>query len=162
MNYNSKINALIDEISQLLDVTDNCNQKRKYIADYLTTNTKELDSDTCDKIEELLAYELCLTGVIHHEKLNKINIIKADITLLDVDVIINPANADGIGCFKIDHKCLDNIIHQKAGPRLRQECMNILNGSKLETGQPLITKSYGLPCSNVCHVVDDICYIAYP
>lgn len=79
-----------------------------------------------------------------------------DITRIIVDVIVNPANSAGIGCFKIGHKCLDNVIHQKAGPRLREECTNILNKSSLETSHIIVTKGYNLPSKYVFHTVGPI------
>lgn len=75
-----------------------------------------------------------------------------DITELAVDAIVNPANTQGLGCFVLEHKCLDNIIHRRAGPRLRQRCREILKGRHLKTGQVMITGAYHLPAKYVFHV----------
>jgi O-acetyl-ADP-ribose deacetylase (regulator of RNase III) len=82
-----------------------------------------------------------------------ITIITCDITQLNVDIIVNPANKDGLGCFNVDHKCLDNVIHRKSGPRLRNACRNLLLGHKLQVAQPIITCAFKLPCKYVIHVV---------
>ena len=79
-------------------------------------------------------------------------VIKDDITKLNVEIIVNPANTNGLGCFQIDHKCLDNIIHRRAGPQLRDECRRVLNGESLETPKCIITNAYNLPCKYVIHV----------
>lgn len=53
------------------------------------------------------------------------------VTRLNVNVIINAANSAMLGCFNPSHKCIDNIIHAKAGPRLRIECRSIIKNSKI-------------------------------
>lgn len=69
--------------------------------------------------------------------------------------IINPANTAMLGCFQPTHKCLDNIIHSKAGPRLRQACydeMQRLGRDELAVGEPMITEGYALEAGCVVHV----------
>lgn len=78
--------------------------------------------------------------------------LKDDITLINVDAIVNPANKNGLGCFQKNHKCLDNIIHRNARPRLRDECRKILKGHLLDTPTCMITGGYKLPCKNIIHV----------
>src|SRR5687768_8808657 len=57
----------------------------------------------------------------------RLYLYKGDITKLEVDVIVNAANDKMLGCFNPTHKCIDNIIHSKAGPRLRMECRKLMN-----------------------------------
>lgn len=86
-----------------------------------------------------------------------IRLWKGDITTLALDVtaITNAANSQMLGCFQPSHKCIDNVIHSWAGPRLRQECFNITSarGSDLAVGEAVVTKGYCLPSPYIIHTV---------
>jgi O-acetyl-ADP-ribose deacetylase (regulator of RNase III) len=76
---------------------------------------------------------------------------------LRVHAIVNAANKYGLGCFVYSHKCIDNIIHCKAGPLLRKECQEIMkNKGTIQTGDAIVTKAYKLPCKYIIHVVGPI------
>ena len=76
-------------------------------------------------------------------------VVKADITTLEnVEAIINASHESGLGCHIPNH-CIDNVIHTKAGPKLKEECAKF-NG--IPTGVPKITNAYDLPCKYVIHV----------
>ena len=77
---------------------------------------------------------------------------RCSITTLKVDVIVNAANPSGLGCFRSDHNCIDNVIHREAGQLLHEECKQIMKGGKLHS-YPIITKGYNLSCKNIMHVV---------
>jgi O-acetyl-ADP-ribose deacetylase (regulator of RNase III) len=83
---------------------------------------------------------------------------KGDITTLGVDVIVNAANAQMLGCFEPFHNCIDNIIHSAAGPRLREDCDTIMHiqGNLEGTGWAKITRGYNLPSRYVLHTVGPI------
>lgn len=83
---------------------------------------------------------------------------RGDITRLAVDAIVNAANAALLGCFIPGHACIDNAIHNAAGPRLREDCARIIEiqGHAEESGDAKITRAYHLPCRFVLHTVGPI------
>lgn len=80
---------------------------------------------------------------------------QGDITALAVDVIVNAANSDFLGCTQANHDCIDNIIHTRAGVALRLECDAVIKaqGRREPMGKAKITKAYNLPADNVIHTV---------
>ncbi|MFJ5985717.1 protein-ADP-ribose hydrolase [Lentzea sp. NPDC092896] len=83
---------------------------------------------------------------------------RGDITRLGVDAIVNAANDALLGCFQPMHACVDNAIHNAAGPRLRADCHRImtLQGTPEPTGIAKITRGYHLPAPFVLHTVGPI------
>ncbi|KAF6798192.1 appr-1-p processing enzyme family protein [Colletotrichum sojae] len=81
---------------------------------------------------------------------------QGDITTLSgITAITNAANGQGLGCFQPSHRCIDNVIHSWAGPRLRDECYRVMEsrGSEIEPGEAIVTKGYCLPAAHVVHTV---------
>lgn len=91
---------------------------------------------------------------------NRIYLWKGDITRLQVDAIVNAANAQMLGCFVPCHGCIDNAIHTFAGLQLRNACAEIMKkqGKEEPCGSAKITKAYNLPCRYIIHTVGPIVY----
>ncbi|KNG82083.1 putative ganglioside induced differentiation associated protein [Aspergillus nomiae NRRL 13137] len=81
---------------------------------------------------------------------------RGDITALtDITAIVNAANSQLLGCFRPDHRCIDNVIHSAAGPRLRDSCNSLMleQGHPEPVGSVKFTPGFNLPTPWVLHTV---------
>jgi len=82
----------------------------------------------------------------------KIELLKGDITKIEVDAIVNAANSSLLGGGGVD-----GAIHRAGGATILEECMAIRNRQGgCATGEAVITNGGNLPAKKVIHTVGPV------
>ncbi|KIA75805.1 hypothetical protein HK57_00419 [Aspergillus ustus] len=97
-----------------------------------------------------------ITTTHPNNRKTRISLWKGDIaTLTEVTAIVNAANSQMLGCFRPTHRCIDNVIHSAAGPRLREACYELMQeqGQEEPSGRAKVTPGFNLHARYVIHTV---------
>ena len=84
----------------------------------------------------------------------RLRVLRADITTLRVDAIVNAANEQMMGGGGVD-----GAIHRVAGPGLLEACLavpEVRPGIRCPTGEARITPGFDLPAASVIHTVGPV------
>lgn len=137
------------------DNLDNIQKLKWYLTIHIPPLTPKSLYDDIDILYD--NFQMRIPKKFEHNRLGTVlNVWQGDITELEVDAIVNAGNVQGLGCFRPEHKCIDNIIHAAAGPRLRLEEYIKLKDSQIPVGGVNITSGYHLYAKYVITTVGPV------
>lgn len=153
------LGTLLEERNEIAAFSYPYKIKRDLIWGYLNQRLPNPVSERFLEIQDrLFGSETEENGVIDVDSLEyreDIALWKGDITRLNADAVVNAANNSLLGCFIPHHKCIDNVIHSRAGVQVRLDCSKIMGaqGEAEPAGCAKITLAYNLPSKYIIHTV---------
>ena len=153
------LGVLLEERNEIAAFSYPYRVKRDLIWGYLNERMPNPVSSRFLEIQDkLFRAESVERGVVDVSSLDYregIALWQGDITRLNADVIVNAANNSLLGCFIPHHKCIDNVIHSRAGVQVRLDCSKIMGaqGEAEPSGCAKITLAYNLPSKYILHTV---------
>ena len=175
MTQNQRLDYLVEEFKtdsvqyKGLEMPKDTEGKRRILRSLMNIRMpKDFPDDALAVQDEYLTGRAEEKGIVRLSDIPEIcdglSIWQGDITRLAVDVIVNAANSQMLGCFVPMHTCIDNCIHTFAGVQLRAECSRQMNQLRIKYGKdyeqptavPMLTDAYNLPAKKVIHIVGPI------
>ncbi len=158
---NSLEDYLINYLEEYNEIEDDSNLDERLAIRALMNITKpvDLDDEFYEKQDQYLKQLLSSSVVINCEDINKIKphiaLLEGDITLLNVDVIVNPTDETLEGSYVALNDSIGSAIHSFAGLQLRRDCMKLIQEQyeNEKVGNCKVTKGYNLPCKYIFHTV---------
>ena len=153
------LGVLLEERNEIAAFSYPYRVKRDLIWGYLNERMPNPVSSRFLEIQDkLFRAESVERGVVDVSSLDYregIALWQGDITRLNADAIVNAANNSLLGCFIPHHKCIDNVIHSRAGVQVRLDCSKIMGaqGEAEPSGCAKITLAYNLPSKYILHTV---------
>ena len=153
------LGTLLEERNEIAAFSYPYKIKRDLIWGYLNERLPNPVSEHFLEIQDrLFGSETEENGVVDadgFEYKDNIALWQGDITRLKVDAVVNAANNSLLGCFIPHHKCIDNVIHSRAGVQVRLDCSKIMGaqGEPEPAGCAKITLAYNLPSKYIIHTV---------
>lgn len=153
------LGTLLEERNEIAAFSYPYKIKRDLIWGYLNQRLPNPVSERFLEIQDrLFGSETEENGVVDVNQLkytDNIALWQGDITRLNADAVVNAANNSLLGCFIPHHKCIDNVIHSRAGVQVRLDCSKIMGaqGEAEPAGCAKITLAYNLPAKYIIHTV---------
>ncbi len=153
------LTALLEERDEIAAFSYPYKIKRDLIWGYLNERLPNpVSSRFLELQDKLFRAEVLENGVVSSSELHfegGIALWQGDITRLEIDAIVNAANSSLLGCFIPHHRCIDNVIHSRAGVQVRLDCSKIMGaqGEPEPPGCAKITLAYNLPSKYIIHTV---------
>ncbi len=153
------LGTLLEERNEIAAFSYPYKIKRDLIWGYLNERLPNPVSEHFLEIQDrLFGSETEENGVVDadgFEYQDNIALWQGDITRLKADAVVNAANNSLLGCFIPHHKCIDNVIHSRAGVQVRLDCSKIMGaqGEPEPAGCAKITLAYNLPSKYIIHTV---------
>ena len=150
---------LLEERNRIAAFSYPYQTKRKLIWGYLNERPPAPVSDRFLELQDrLFLSESEERGVVDADAFSYeegLALWQGDITRLKIDAVVNAANSSLLGCFIPHHKCIDNVIHSRAGVQVRLDCSKIMGaqGEAEPPGCAKITRAYNLPSKYILHTV---------